>query len=1491
MSEPVVLTHDLLAALQAAARNDRVLNLRVAIDKFDGDPTKVMDFVLAVELHFLSTETMSLAPRNKVAFVGLLLSGDPLQWFRDLLAERNPVLDDFEMFIQTFTSLYSDPKQVPRALEAIGAMKQKASEAFWPHLLRFKAQYRLLNLKFDTPASHMLYLTLSDSLKRRINAGHIPTWDWLEFIKLCQAHDPVGSPSTPATLTRLEEPSVLPGVPMDICAIVDKSVDTAIKKRFRFVPRKGKGKSESKTSGGSSQDDNKSGSQYSDVLRISSLNSQFTGTPFLCQVFLGKDLTLRGLLDCGATGCFISQSLVNKWKIPTSPRSVSSWAELANGKRIRLSDETSEFTVRVDGLKISVPIRFIVVPRLSHGLILGMSWLCAANPIVDWEKRVLYDRSSSQAEIDTLTACRSPSPQRRRSRSRSRSAQRTEPTHEAAPTHVADVGRSNTLSQDGMSGPTGSAPLPDSTHMAPTSDVDDSSAECFATDYEEGYVEFSDPSSESDSEDTVWYTPHDSDDSYTWETLECVPLGLLEETVKCLPDDEEPEDLSAVPVDYAEFRNVFGERGASKLPPHRPFDCAIEFLDNAQLPGDCPIYPLDGEQGPAMAKYIKDELAKGFIRPSKSPISSPVFFVPKADGSRRPCVDLRKVNSITRPDAFPMPLISELLTTLGRGKIFTKIDLRSAYNLVRIRAGDEWKTAFKTKFGLFEYCVMPFGLKNAPAVFQRLITHVFRDILGEFVIAYIDDILIFSANATEHRAHVRIVLSRLQEAGLYAKLSKCVFNSTLLEFLGFVISSAGIAMAESKVQAIRSWPIPKTRNELLEQLGLGNFYRRFIANYSSLVAPLTDLTSPKVPFIWTPACSSAFNALRDAICSEPLLRHYDPALPIVVETDASDFGLGGVLSQLFSGPSGPERHPIEFHSRKLSSAERNYDAHDKELLAVIDCLQRWRPFLIGTGQQFVIYSDHRNLVYFRDKRALHKRHARWSLILEEFNFTIVYRPGNENGAADALSRRPDLAGEVSPAPVPPLIIPTKAWPISLATITTGYMRQPINDPQQQLELIASRHDTLTAGHLGAAKTHELLARDFKWAKMREMVEAYCRACPTCQRSKSQRHAPYGLLQPLEISSRPWGSISLDFVTKLPISRGFDSILVVVCRHTKMVHLIPCLERISAAETGHLLAHQVFKLHGLPDNIVSDRGPQFRSEVWESFLGSLGINRSLAAAHHPQSDGQTERMNQTMEQILRTCVNRAHDNWHDLLPFVEFSMNNAVSSATGLTPFFANYGMHPRFTIDSRALGIAPTAFTEASITDAFRLLREYQVSRLTQAASRMKKQADKHRVPLRLQVGDKVWLNTTDLDLDVPSTKFGPRRVGPFRVLKVVNPNAVQLQLPVEFSRISPIINVSRLEPYYPPIAPTQGRPALDSHAAVDPNTRTVERILDSRRQGRGIQYLVRWSGLGSFGDTWEAGSTLANDIKAVAAFHMRNPGKPRLVGREGGVTPIINKH
>ncbi|KAL0172909.1 hypothetical protein M9458_033220, partial [Cirrhinus mrigala] len=560
----------------------------------------------------------------------------------------------------------------------------------------------------------------------------------------------------------------------------------------------------------------------------------------------------------------------------------------------------------------------------------------------------------------------------------------------------------------------------------------------------------------------------------------------------------EPEVTPEIPAEYMVFQDVFSKQAATQLPPHRPWDCAIELLPGAQLPKekDSPLVhpgvPGDGgvHQGGPTTSF---------------------FLVDKKDGGLGHCIDYCQLNSQIIQQLYPVPLVPAALEELRGARVFSKLDLRSAYNLIRIWAGDEWKTAFITPTGHYEYRVMPYGLSISPSVFQTFINEVFREFLHRFVVVYIDDIPIYSRNMADHRQHVQQVLEKLHEHRLFLKLEKCEFHQSSVQFLGYVISTEGVQMDQGKVQAIQDWPTPSTIKELQRFLGFSNLYRRFINGYSMITAPLTSLLRGKPKHLdWNPTPTKPSND-STIFCTAPLLRHPD--------LDPSR----AVLSQAVGDP--PLLHPCAYFSRKLTMVEQNYDVGNCELLAIKLALEEWRHWLEGSAHQFTIITDHKNL---------------------QFNFKITYRPGTKYTKADALSRQFLADSPAKPEPIlpPDLIVSPIIWDLE-DDIRHATLQEPASPgcpdgricvpSSQRLHLLGTVHESPGSGHPGSRRTLSLLQARYWWPSMHRDVTRYVLSCSVCAMSNTPRHLPTEKLVPLPIPQKPWSHIGVNFVTDLPNS--------------------------------------------------------------------------------------------------------------------------------------------------------------------------------------------------------------------------------------------------------------------------------------------------------------------------------------------------------------------
>ncbi|KAJ1586495.1 hypothetical protein NDA11_001111 [Ustilago hordei] len=840
-----------------------------------------------------------------------------------------------------------------------------------------------------------------------------------------------------------------------------------------------------------------------------------------------------------------------------------------------------------------------------------------------------------------------------------------------------------------------------------------------------------------------------------------------------------------IPKPYQHLRDVFDEVEADKLPHHTEHDLHLELIEGGKPPQG-PLYLKGPKEMSELRRYLDENLEKGFIRPSKSPARSPVLFVPKKDGGLRLCVDYRGLNEITVKNRAPLPLIEEQLFLLRKARIYTKLDLRAAYNLIRIAKGDEWKTAFGTQLGLYEYLVMPFGLANAPAHFQSFINDIFRDIIGVYVVVYLDDFLIFSDTEEVHVKHVTEVLTRLRSNRLFAKLSKCEFHTKTVEFLGYIIKPTGIEMDPEKVRTVKEWPMPESIHDIQRFLGFANFYRRFIAHFARIAKPLTALVKPIErfkKFELPEEAQQAFHKLIQAFTSAGVLQHFDYHLPTRLETDASDFAIAGVLKQEHEG----RWHPVAFYSRKMSSAEKNYEIHDKELLA-------------------------------------------------------VYRPGDKGGEPDALTRRTDMqpAGEEQDHNVrqllPPRVFKETADHDSLLVAPMISMESIASKGLKDLVKIFQPLDQ-ELQEIHRKKPFEL--KDDLWYSGGRLVIPKV-IMPGRTNNRHSRSAK----EPLATPDRPWGSISLDFIEGLPTSKKYDSktydsILVIVDRLTKFAILAPTHKTVTAKQTAVLLYGHMVRLFGYPDHMVSDRGRQFISGAWKAFAEQMGVKHSLSTAYHPQTDGQTERVNQVIEQYLRMYCNYEQNDWANLLDTAAFVYNNTVHNSIGVSPFFACYGWNPKAHPDiPQRLGVNDPGRFEYLMDGKERC--KYLQEQIREAQRRSVNQYNRKHKDIEFKVGDMVYINRRNWKTRRPTPKLDTRFAGPY---------------------------------------PVQERPTIPSLPDEDLDFE-VEALIDKRSHNGTTEYKVLWRGYSEEAASWEPVENL-NCPDLIQEYEVSEGGRVSRQSRE----------
>lgn len=708
-------------------------------------------------------------------------------------------------------------------------------------------------------------------------------------------------------------------------------------------------------------------------------------------------------------------------------------------------------------------------------------------------------------------------------------------------------------------------------------------------------------------------------------------------------------------------------------------------------------YRMSPEKQKIITEQVDDMLKLDVIEPCESPWSSPVLVVGKKDGNARFCLDSRKLNAVTKKDAYSLPYVSEILDNLKDARYLSSIDLSKAFWQILISKPDREKTAFYVPGrGTFMFKTMAFGLTNAPATQQRLVDLLFGPEFELKVFAYLDDIIVISKSFDEHVSLLSRVLEKLNNANLTINIEKCQFFRDKLRYLGYVVDSKGLRTDPDKVEAILNYPTPTCKKDVKRFLGTASWYRRFIPQFSTIAGPLNKLTSSKKsapPFQWTQETDLAFLKLKSKLVEAPVLACPDFRYSFEVHTDASSFGVGAMLSQTIDG----KEHPIAYMSRSLSKPERNYSTTEREALAVLIALEHWRCY-VENGQKVTVYTDHSALKWFLSLNNPTGRLARWGVRLSAFNFDIKHRKGVDNIIPDALSRNvPVCAINTSNS----FLTTTDKW---YKNIYNGCLNDPVNFPNFTIEnnslfrlsknkheltsefswkevvpselqekVFLENHSKPTAGHFGVFKTYKRLALRFYWPGMYSDVVNLVSKCEVCLAYKLSTQGTLGKMGRPKNVSRPFQVLSIDLIGPLPPSRKQSSYLfVVTCCFTKYCLFFP-LRKATAQLLSKHLEDDVFMVHGIPQTVILDNGCQFISNELDTLFQKYNVpNIHFTPKYTPQIN-TVERYNKTIITAISTFVENDHRTWDLNLPKIQFALNSSVNETTGYTPSFLVYG--------------------------------------------------------------------------------------------------------------------------------------------------------------------------------------------------------------------------
>lgn len=815
-------------------------------------------------------------------------------------------------------------------------------------------------------------------------------------------------------------------------------------------------------------------------------------------------------------------------------------------------------------------------------------------------------------------------------------------------------------------------------------------------------------------------------------------------------------------------------------------------------------YCLSPDRLKVLNGLLDEMLEMGVVEPSVSPWNNPVLLVSKANGELRFCLDSRKLNAVSKGDAYPLPYISRILDQLREARYLSSIDLKAAFWQIGLDTqSSREKTAFTVPGrGLFHFVVMCFGLKGAPATQQRLMDRLFGPEFSDKVFVYLDDIVVATSSFVEHITLLRKVFERLREANLTINLKKSNFFRKELKYLGYVVDEQGLRTDPSKVKSIVDYPVPTNRKEVKMFLGTASYYRRFIRNFSSIAAPLNALTSTKrnaPPFNWSEEANSSFEELKSALSTAPVLACPNFEKPFAVHCDASNYGIAGTLTQdLDDG----REHPIAYASRSLNKAERNYSATEREALAVVFAIEHFRPYLEG-GKQFKVITDHSSLKWFFNLNNPTGRLARWGCRLSPYNFVIEHRKGADNVVPDALSRAvpvmlvQPVPGDPwynkmlhkctnSPQACPNFVVRSgKLFRYSKNKFGSdpGYDWKEVVPVHNREALLRANHCSDLAPHFGIFKTYKRLALRYFWPDLYKDVVTFVGNCDVCSAYKCSQEVTPGLMGDPKVTTRPFQTLSIDLVGPLPRSRaGFTYLFVVLCCFTKYCLLFP-LRRATGKNIVKHLEDDVFLVHGVPRTVILDNGTQFTGHELNDLFAKYSVPQVHFTPRYCPQVNSVERYNRTIGTALSIMVKDDHRTWDLHVPKIQCAMNSSVNESTRYSPYFLTHGREPILCGTVYGTDTSPTVSLACASRDRFakdlgqlRSVFERVRTAISKVHTRSKKYYNQSRRHMEFGVGDIVWKKNFPLS---DSSKFFMAKLAPkfekCRVLSKPSPLVYEL--------------------------------------------------------------------------------------------------------------------
>ncbi|UYV63096.1 hypothetical protein LAZ67_2003113 [Cordylochernes scorpioides] len=774
------------------------------------------------------------------------------------------------------------------------------------------------------------------------------------------------------------------------------------------------------------------------------------------------------------------------------------------------------------------------------------------------------------------------------------------------------------------------------------------------------------------------------------------------------------------------------------------------------------------------------------------------------------CVDYRRLNKVTKKDVYPLPRIDDTLDSLKGAKFYSSMDLRSGYWQIEVDEADREKIAFIISDGLYEFLVMPFGLCNAPATFERMMDKILKGLKWTMALCYLDDIVMYSKSFNEHLHRLEIILQCLDKAELRLNPKKCLFGTKRIRVFGHLVDSKGIYPDPEKIEAIAKFPTPKSITDVRSFIGLCSYYRRFIENFAEKAVPLHEVLKKDNKFMWNSDQQDAFDSLKKALMSEPVLAYFEEQLPTELHTDASGYGIGAVLVQINDG----KERPVGYASRTLSKAEKNYSTTERECLAAIWAINKFRPYLFG--REFVIVTDHHALCWLSNLKDPTGRLARWALKLQEYNVTEEAYNDEDDDIPSITALTCFEAEQRKDPKISKLIEETerfgaesKGYEMLKGTLykknfdPLGNQHLLVIPKHLRLELLKSLHDAPTAGHLGFSKTYERVKNKYFWPGLLRDIRKYVAHCKECQRKKQSTQKPPGLLKAIPPATSPFQRVGMDLLGRFPKSDTGNKWIIVCTDYLTRFAVTKALPTGEAKEAAKFLMEDVVLKHGAPREIITDRGRVFQSKLIAELTKQCSSIHRFTTAYHPQTNGLTERLNKTLANMIAMYASVEQKDWDVILPYVTFAYNTAKQDTTGFTPFKLIHGREVETTVDTLFPNPHEDLQEDYSQKIASRVEETRQLARLETLKAQEKDKAryDSKHEAMDYNVGDLVWIFIPIRKVGL-SEKLMKRYFGPYRVTRKLSDVTFEVDpvdQPTRRRQTRDLVHVLRMKPYHDP--------------------------------------------------------------------------------------------